>query len=191
MHEEPSAPNFGSEWAHEKQLRIIFGLPGERPSKERKMMKFYLGREYSSREELEQDLPRLYRVLPGDMLSRYQQSFYKWEYGVPCLPAEKVGVQTLPALPLLYLLAVAGFAIVAFREGATLSRKQLWIAMLVFQALVICLSGSLRSRYRLSFEPWFLLGFFCLLDFVGTLLRKKWTRSRSSNEAHRAVTSGP
>ena len=166
MHEEPPSPDFGPDRTHGKQLVILFGKPGERLPKENKLMKLYLGRDYSSMSELEKDLPRIYKLFPGDILSRFQKSFYRWEYGVHLLPATQVGPQTLPGLPLLYLLAIAGYVAVAFREGFSLSGKQLWMAMLLLQAFVTFLSGSVHARYRLSFEPWFLLGVFCFLDSV-------------------------
>ena len=71
--------------------------------------------------------------------------------------------------------------------------------MLLFQAFVICLTGSLRSRYRLSFEPWFLLGFFAFLDAivppVTRLFRHRASRERDESaapniEAPREVNAG-
>lgn len=172
MHEEPPAPDFGPERTHHKQLQILYGKPGEKLPKEHALIPLYLGREYSSRDELEKDLPRIYRLFPGDSLTHFQKAFYELEYGAHVIPEQKVGLQTLPGLPLLYLLAAMGFIAIAFREGCSLSDKQLWIAMLLFQAFVIFLSGSNHGRYRLSFEPWFLLGVFCLLDSLLCLLRR-------------------
>jgi len=164
MHLESPAPDFGAEWAHDKQLRIFFGKPDDKPPKEHQWMKSYLGREYASREEMERALPQLYRVLPEDRLSAFQKSFYAWAYGFPLLPATTIGSQTLPGVPLLYFFTAAGFLALAIREGRALSEKQMWIVMLLLQAFVILLTGSLRSRYRLSFEPWFFLGFFAFFD---------------------------
>ncbi len=174
-HVENPAPDFGSEWAHDKQLRIFFGKPTDKLPKEHKMMKFYLGREYASAAEMADDLPRIYRVLPGDCLSRFQQWFYRWEYGCTVLPQRIVKPQILPGLPLLYFLAAAGFLAIALREGRALSEKQMWIAMLLLQGCIIFLTGSLRSRYRLSFEPWLFLGFFAFLDALVSLGRAALT----------------
>ncbi len=179
-HLESPSSNFGPEWAYDKQLRIFFGKADEKPRKEHKMMKLYLGREYASREEMEADLPRLYRILPGDRLSHFQKAFYAAEYAFPWLPTQNVGPQTLPGLPLLYLLTTAGFLAIVWREGRALSERQMWIAMLVFQAFVIFLTGSLRSRYRLSFEPWFFLGLFAFLDSLVGMFGGKSAPSESA-----------
>jgi len=177
-HLEDPAPDFGPGWAYDKQLRIFFGKPNEKPPKEHKMMKLYLGREYASREEMEADLPRLYRIFPHDLLSRFQKAFYECEYALPVVPAEYFSPQSLPGLPLFYFLTAAGFLAVAIRDGRALSERQMWIVMLLFQAFVIFLTGSLRSRYRLSFEPWFFLGLFALLDALAG-----WRRGRSAPPA--------
>lgn len=163
-HSEDAAPDFGPEWAHAKHLNIFFGRSEDYVPKEHKMMGFYLGREYASREDLQSALPHLYRILPGDFLSVFQRWFYAAEYGMKVVPTERVGTQTLPGLSLFYFLSAAGFLLVIFREGRSLSEKQMWVLMLLFQAFVIFLTGSLRSRYRLSFEPWFFLGLFALFD---------------------------
>ena len=177
MHREPPSPDFGREWAHEKHLDILFGKRDNDPPKEHDLIKLYLERDFSSREELANELPRLYRILPDDWLSRFQRQFYALEYGGTLLPTVAVGPQTLPGLPLLYLFTAAGFLLVFIREGRALSDKQLWLLMLLLQAFAVGLSASLRSRYRLSFEPWFLLGVFCLLDSVVGLVRASWSRN--------------
>jgi hypothetical protein len=176
MHEERPSADFGPDRTHGKQLNMLFGKPGEKLPKEHKLVKLYLGREYASRDELEHDLPRIYRLFPDDILSRYQTSFYQGEYGVHFLSAKRIAPQTLPGLPWLYLLAAAGFVAVAFREGVFLSSRHLWIMMLLIQGFVTCVSGSAHARYRLSFEPWFLLGLFCLLDCAAGLVQASWNR---------------
>lgn len=172
MHLEEPAPGFGAGWAHEKHLLMFFGKPGGKLPKEHELMQFYLGRKFDSRAELEQELPRLYRILPGDWLTAFQKRFYKIEYAGAILPEVRIEPQTLPALPLLYLFSFAGVALVFVREGRALSDKQLWLLMLLLQAFAVCLTGSLRSRYRLSFEPWFLLGAFCFCDFAVYSIRR-------------------
>ncbi len=186
-HLESPAPDFGAEWAHEKHLRIFFGKSDDKLPKEHKMMKAYLGREYASREEMERELPKLYRVFPDDRLSRFQKWFYSWEYGFDLVPMKKVGPQSLPGLPLFYFLASAGFLAILVREGRALSEKQMWIAMLLFQAAVIFLTGSLRSRYRLSFEPWFFLGLFAFFD--GLVGFGKAALARKSDQGARTAGS--
>src|SRR5205814_684168 len=109
---------------------ILFGRHGGPPPREGQLVKFYLGREYSSREELANELPRLYRIMPGDWLSRFQSKFYDLEYGGTLLPTATVGPQTLPGLPLLYAFTAAGFLVVFIGEGRALSDKQLWLLML-------------------------------------------------------------
>lgn len=195
-HLESPAPDFGPEWAYDKQLRIFFGKPNEKPPKEHRMMKFYLGREYASREEMEADLPRLYRVFPHDLLSRFQQGFYACEYALPVVPAQYFSPQSLPGLPLFYLLAMAGFLAAAIRDGRALSERQMWIVMLLFQTFAIFLTGSLRSRYRVSFEPWFFLGLFAFLDALAGWRRRGSAQSTvlsapSENTLHGAHCESP
>ncbi len=186
MHHERPAPDFGPGWAHVKQLDVLFGQVDRALPKDHKYTEAYLGRDYVTREELQEDLPRLYRVMPGDWLSRFQDAFYEVEYAGTLLPARQVGTQTLPALPLLYLFSAAGLLFVFLREGRALTDKQLWLLMLLFQASVICLTGSLRSRYRLSFEPWFLLGFFGFLDSLVFVKGRIWGKPTKEMEVESA-----
>ncbi len=183
MHLEPLSPDFGSAWAHDKHLLILFGKPDGKLPKENKLMKVYLGQEFASRAELESALPNIYRVLPNDWLSRFHDRFFAIEYSPTLLPGRDVGRQFLPGLPLLYFLAAAGFAIVFLRAGRSISDQQLWILTLLFQAFVVFLTGSIRSRYRLSFEPWLLLGAFCLLDFVACWVRGLFARKTTTPES--------
>ena len=183
MHLEALSPDFGPAWAHDKHLVVLFGKPDGNLPKEHKLMKFYLGQEYDSRPELQSALPKIYRILPGDWLSRFHDRYATIEYSPTLLPGQQVGRQFLPGLPLLYFLAAAGFAAVFLRAGRTISDQQLWILTLLFQAFVIFLTGSVRSRYRLSFEPWFLLGAFCFLDFLVCWGRSLLARKPAPEEA--------
>lgn len=172
LHEPPS-PGFGQDWVHKKHLSIFFGKPGEKLPKDNHYMKTYLGREFTSREEAQTELKKLYRLFSNDWLSKFQTAFVKatigWQF-----PARQIQAQTVPGLPGFYLVGFIGLLIAAFRLRGGPSYRQLWILILLFEAFAIFTTGSLRSRYRLIYEPWWFLGVFCMLDAAVVLIRGGW-----------------
>jgi len=177
---ERPAPTFGSDWAHEKHVAVFFGKPGEPPQKDASFMKAYLGREFASREEAEAELPKIYRVMNPDWLTAFQQWFYSVEFGWAS-PDRTVGPQTVPGLPVFYLIGFAGLVIAALRSRTWLSYRQLWLLFVLFAAFAIFATTSLRSRYRLIYEPWFLIGLGCLFDAAIVLVRGGWTAWRDAD----------
>ncbi len=177
-HYEAPSPSFGAEWAHYKHASILFGElegddePGDEPkskSKDLKNMKRYFGREFKSREEAMAEFSKIYRVMQPDRLSRFQRAFVeaenKWRF-----PDRVIQTQTVPGLRMLYLLGFAGMLIAALRCRTPLSYRQLWVLILLFEAFAIFTTSSLRSRYRLIYEPWWFLGVFCMLDAAVVLI---------------------
>jgi hypothetical protein len=140
-------------------------------------MKAYLGREFASREVAEAELPKIYRVMEPDRLTAFQQWFYRMEFGWK-FPDRIVGPQVVPGLPLLYLLGLAGVLVGAARSRTWFSDRQLWVLFVLFAAFAIFATTSLRSRYRLVYEPWVAIGIACLLDTAVALVRGGWSAWR-------------
>lgn len=177
---EPPAPSFGSDWAHDKHVSVFFGKSDEPPQKDAKHMRAYLGREFATREEAEAELPKMYRVMNPDLLSSFQQRFVAAEFGWK-FPDRVIGSQVVPGLPVVYLLGFAGLLIAALRSRTWLSYRQLWVLCVLLAAFAIFTTTSLRSRYRLVYEPWFFLGLCCLLDAAVALVRSGWAAWRDGD----------
>ncbi len=109
--------------------------------------------------------------------------------------------QILPGISGIYLLGGLGLLAAAFRSRSWLSYRQLWLLVLLFEAFVVFVTGSLRSRYRLIYEPWWFLGLFCALDAVIAFFRGGWRawrdgdgveeENRDGEESPAAATSAP
>lgn len=82
----------------------------------------------------------------------------------PQAVAEAVA-QKVPVLPWLYPLGLAGLAGAAcVADGRRRKALLIWLGMLLFMGFATAVVGSLRSRYRLSFEPYWYFGLAGLLE---------------------------
>jgi hypothetical protein len=162
-HREPPSPDFGPEWLHHKHLSILFGKPGEDLPKDNQYIKAYFGTDYKTRDECAAGLVANYRVMNPDLLSIFQHAFVRAAIGW-ALPARTVGIQTVPGLPLIYALGFVGLLLAAVSGNKAGLYRCLWILILAGVAFATFTTASLRSRYRLLYEPWWVIGLFCLLD---------------------------
>lgn len=166
---EPPSPLFDGDWLHRKQLTVIFGKPGEKLPKDHSNMKIFYGREFASREEFSAWLEEAYPVQKLQWLARFQKWFVANTVD-RAPPTRMIEGQPLPGLSYLYLLGFVGLLAAGIGGGELRNCRLLWIAMMVGQAFVVFCASSLRSRYRLLYEPWFYLGLFCLIDLAVLLI---------------------
>jgi|GEM_PF-951546 len=98
--------------------------------------------------------------------------------------------QILPGVSMIYLFGFVGLLIALTRSREWFSYRQLWIFFLLFEAFAVFATGSLRSRYRLIYEPWWFLGLFCILDAAVAFLRGGWKVWRDGDHIETDANSG-
>lgn len=181
-HWEPPSPDFSGYWAHDKHALIFFNPEEEDETKDFKNMKPYFGRTFKDEVEAKAEFSRIYRVMEPDRLSSFQRAFVRaenhWKF-----PDRVIQGQTVPGMRVLYMLGFAGLVIAALRCRSLLSYRQLWVIILLFEAFAIFTTSSLRSRYRLIYEPWWFLGVFCMIDAVVALALGGWRAFRDGDQA--------
>lgn len=120
-----------------------------------------------------------YREIPGDWLTRLLTG-WQWTTTRPLLPVALPGstVQdvSLPGLPWLYAAALAGLLSLAARERP-LGFHQLWGAFLIGLFILIMVTANVRARFRMLFEPFWILYALALVDSLW-ILASRW-RARS------------
>lgn len=179
---EAPSPRFDARWLHEKHANIIFGAPNEEPPKDWAYQKAYFGREFASRQEFSAWLLQAYPVEKLAPLAAFQSWFVK--HTADWAPATKdIQGQRLPGLPYIYLLGFLGLLAAASHGGPTKVYRFLWIGMVLAQAFAVFGAASLRSRYRLLYEPWWYLGLFCLLDIALVVILNLWAKRSQKTPA--------
>lgn len=79
-------------------------------------------------------------------------------------------------LPPLYAPAALGLALIALGRGKSWPSLPVWLLTLLGVAFVTLLTGSLRARYRLMFEPYWYIGWAGLFDAAVALACLAWAR---------------
>lgn len=186
--EEPS-PGFDQEWLHEKHLSIMFGKPDERLPKDHKNMEIYFGRTFASKEEFAQWLKEAYPVQKLEGLRSFQAAFVRFtvESG---FPSRVIQGQTLPGLPYVTLAGLVGLIAAALLKGENRTYRLTWVLLLFFQAFIVFSTSSLRSRYRLVYEPWIYVGVFCTLDFLVLFAVNSWKAAFSHRAPRKTIPDG-
>jgi len=175
-HIEAPTPAFANGWMTNYAMKKVFG--GEK-SKEKKFLPRFYGRAYETADAFERDLRQIYYPEHGlGWLDAWRAGFTRWtlwphvQASIRSVSEENM-MQHVPRLPLLYPLGLAGLI------GAVLiteKRKRMalltWLGMLIFTGFVVVITGSLRSRYRLAFEPYWFIGLTALCAVFAAL----WAR---------------
>jgi hypothetical protein len=184
-HREAPSPSFGASWVHDDHYyTLIGGGRGPARSKDWKYAQFYLGRSYNfdELEILREDVKKTYPVFEPDWLAGWQKFFLSVQFAAK-LPDRVIQGQLLPGLPFLYPLALVGLIWLAYLRRPQLNEVQLWLLMIFFLSFIVFSTSSLRSRYRLVFEPWWFIGFFALLDSLVASVRSSLSTSKSTTES--------
>ena len=177
-----AAEDFGPDWLYRKQTESLAGDFDEadrlatRAESSREFVQIAYGRDFDSRQELENHLRQLYRPFIPDWLSawqeRYSAAILAWR-----LPDRPLDRGTLSGMPYLYIAATAGLLAMAVRDRRLRTYHFLWLGMLLFMAFVLTLTGSNLGRFRVGFESFWFLYAFGLLDVVLGLLVPKRRRN--------------
>lgn len=188
MHIEPSSPSFDGEWLRVYVRRKVLENP---KSKERKYLSCLFGEVPESDAAFSDALwSRYYPAGRLGALTDWQQRFLRLSLW-PQVPGEEPirlmgppeAAQKVPLLPWLYPLGATGLLLAGYFSRRHRGQILLWLAMLLFMGFVVCVAGSLRSRYRLAFEPYWYLGLAGLLDTAVILGRVVWARLRGGGRS--------
>ncbi|MDD5199013.1 MAG: hypothetical protein PHC88_04360 [Terrimicrobiaceae bacterium] len=112
-------------------------------------------------------LASTYRPIPGDFLThllRAWQSFSLLPVAPIDLPGSNAGGVPIRGLPWLYTTALCGMLCLALRDRTPLNFHQLWGAFLIGLFVLIMVTANIRARFRVLFEPFWILYAFALLD---------------------------
>jgi len=121
-----------------------------------------------------------YRPLPGNFFTKFLnawESFTVRSIAPIALPGARAAGVPIQGLPWLYTTALIGLLCLAFRDRTPLNFHQLWGAFLIGLFIVIMVTANIRARFRVLFEPFWILYALALLDTVLILLAR-WLPAR-------------
>lgn len=120
-----------------------------------------------SAEDARAFLVETYRPLPGNFADRLQEWWVSFSL-CPLLPIVMPGSQVdrvpVGGLPWLYAAGLLGILCLAIRDREPLGFHQLWGAFLIAIFVLIMVTANIRARFRVIFEPFWILYAFALLD---------------------------
>ncbi|HPA19691.1 MAG TPA: hypothetical protein PLU30_18225 [Verrucomicrobiae bacterium] len=144
--------------------------------KELPYLRRLFGRNYARAEDFQRDVEtRYYPAIAVPWLTRWQDAWTR----ITLRQGDKSYIrlvgppghqQRLPMLPPLYAPAALGLVLLALMRGKSWPSLPVWLLTLLGVAFVTLLTGSLRARYRLMFEPYWYIGWAGLLDAAVTLV---------------------
>ncbi|HEY8901569.1 MAG TPA: hypothetical protein VIM61_14240 [Chthoniobacterales bacterium] len=133
------------------------------------------GSSLESPEAANKFLRETYRPLPGNFLNAWLESWQSISL-LPIAPIDLPGAQAsrvaIHGLPWLYTAALAGLLCLALRDPRPLNFHQLWGAFLIGLFVLIMVTANIRARFRILFEPFWILYAAALLDTVLILLAR-------------------
>jgi len=159
---DPTAGNFDPSWVYQKQLGAFTDDSEEQDNSNgagtvaHEFASIVFGRDFQSPAELDVYLRHTYRPFDPDWLTRYQSAFSNWMYAWH-LPNQEFGKTIIPGIPVLFLAAPLGLLAMSIWNRGTRAYHLLWLGTLVFMAFVLSLTGTNLGRFRIGFEPFWLL----------------------------------
>lgn len=165
-HREPPAPSF-DEYAIGGQIGALYD--GDSPLKAVRFAPLFWGREIDSPEDATTFLSATYRPCPANFATHLQELWLRLALE-PVLPWNLPGA-SLPEVPLhgvpwLYLAAFLGMVALAARDPAPLGFHRIWALFFIGLFILIMVTANIRARFRVLFEPFWLLYAFALFDTV-------------------------
>jgi hypothetical protein len=124
-----------------------------------------------------------YRPLPGNFLTNFLTAWESFSVRsiLPVeLPGSRADGVSIQGLPWLYSAALLGLLCLAFRDRTPLNFHQLWGAFLLGLFVIIMVTANIRARFRVLFEPFWILYALAVLDTVLILLARWLPRRRPS-----------
>ncbi len=178
-HRELPSSDFNS-YAVEGQLDALYGNGDEQKNLHDAHLLW--GREFSSEADARAFLESNYRPIPNDALTHWLHAFIAAGLAsiAPLqLPGAAAKDVAISGLPWLYTCALLGLLALAFRDSRPLNFHQLWGAFLLGLWLLIMVTANIRARFRVIFEPFWILYALALLDSLLILAGRFRRRPRA------------
>lgn len=162
------------------QLDALYGSDGDQ--KNLRDARLLWGREFATQADARAFLESTYRPISGAALTRWLGTFVSASVAslAPLqLPGSSANGVPIRGLPWLYTFALLGMLMLAFREPRPLNFHQLWGAFLLGLWLLIMVAANIRARFRVLFEPLWILYALALLDSLLIFISRWRPRSRA------------
>ena len=137
------------------------------------------GRTFASQDELAAYALERYQPLPPDWIGNRASRLADAVRGVR-LPGFDVGMYHMAGAPLVWALAGVGLVGVAVRSRNPFGFETLWLLNLVAVAVAMFAGAPVRTRYRLMFLPWVILGLAMFADLAVAAAHTLRSRTRSA-----------
>ncbi len=161
------------------QLEALTDSPPEKSAL--RYARLFWGQSLNSPEAARAFLAASYHPLP--LFTRWLetwQSFAIRPLAPIALPGSDVSRVPLHGLPWLYTTAFLGLLCLACRDPGPLNFHQLFGAFLLGLFVLIMVTANIRARFRLLFEPFWILYAMALLDTLLILAARWWPARRSA-----------
>ena len=163
-------------WIHKYaisgQLRALYRVNGGKHALE--FSRLLWGLPLATMEEARPFLEANYDVSVGQKLTDFLDAFVAVEQ-YPILRMEIRGTP-LQGVPWLYVCALIGAICLILRERPVFGLQLLWFLTLCFLFVALMVTGNVRARYRIIFEPFWFIYLFALFDTLIAVIQ----RSRSN-----------
>ena len=163
-HDEPPAPGF-FDYAIRGQLRALYLVNGGKHALE--FSRLLWGVPLANMEEARPFLETKYDVSVGKNLNGFLDDFVKAEL-YPVILMKMPG-SPLPGLPWIYVFALIGAICLILRDRPVTGPQLIWFLFLCSLFVVLMVTGNVRARYRIIFEPFWFIYLFGLLDSLVAL----------------------
>ena len=170
-HHEPPALGF-DKYAISGQLRALYLVNGGQHALE--FSRLLWGLPLATMEEARPFLEANYDVSVGQKLTNFLDAFVAVEQ-YPILRMEIRGTP-LQGVPWLYACALIGAICLILRERPAFGLQLLWFLTLCFLFVALMVTGNVRARYRIIFEPFWFIYLLALFDTLLAVIQ----RSRSN-----------
>jgi hypothetical protein len=165
-HHEPPALGF-SDYAIKGQLRALYLVNGGKRALE--FSRLLWGVPMATLAEARPFLESNYDVIVGKKLTDFLNAFVRTEV-FPAIPMEMPG-SPLQDIPWLYLCGLIGAICLVLRERPPFGVQFIWVLFLCTLFVLLMITGNVRARYRMIFEPFWFIYLFGLLDSVVALVQ--------------------
>jgi hypothetical protein len=182
-HRELPSSEF-NDYAIAGQLDALYGNGDEQ--KNLQDARFLWGREFASQADARAYLEQAYRPVPGDILTKWLHDYVTASIAsiAPLrLPGSSASEVPIQGLPWLYTFAVFGMLALALRDPRPLNVHQLWGLFLIGLWLLIMVTANIRARFRVLFEPLWIIYAFAMLDSFLILIARLRPRARAPRSA--------
>ena len=172
-HNEPPALGF-DKYVLAGQIRGLYVVNGGKHAAE--LSRLLWGVPLATSDEARPFFEANYDMSAGNSLTTFLDCFVAAE-AYTVVPMEIPGAR-LRGVPLLYICALLGAFCLILRERPAFGLQLIWFLTLCAIFLVLMVTGNVRARYRLIFEPFWFIYLFALFDTLIAILRRATAGTR-------------